>query len=51
MNPLALALQLLAGAKIIDVDQNLKEDRQLFNAAQVRWPLVERNLAEVAPRL
>ena len=29
-----MILQLLSGAKIIDVDQNLKEDRQLFNAAQ-----------------
>ena len=29
-----MILQLLAGAKIIDVDQNLKEDRQLFSAAQ-----------------
>ena len=29
-----MILQLLAGAKIIDVDQNLKEDRQLFNAMQ-----------------
>jgi protein transport protein SEC61 subunit alpha len=28
-----MILQLLAGAKIIDVDTSLKEDRQLFNAA------------------
>jgi protein transport protein SEC61 subunit alpha len=28
-----MILQLLAGAKIIDVDQSLKEDRQLYNAA------------------
>eukprot|EP00124_Ichthyophonus_hoferi_P001668 Ihof_evm8s93 gene=Ihof_evmTU8s93 len=29
-----MIMQLLAGAKIIDVDQNLKEDRALFNGAQ-----------------
>lgn len=28
-----MILQLLSGAKIIDVDQGIKEDRQLFNAA------------------
>lgn len=27
-------MQLLAGSKIIDVDQGLKEDRALFNGAQ-----------------
>ena len=27
-------MQLLAGSKIIDVDQSLKEDRALFNGAQ-----------------
>merc|ERR1712194_863276 len=29
-----LVMQLLAGSKIIDVDQSLKEDRALFNGAQ-----------------
>lgn len=29
-----MIIQLLAGAKIIDVDQTVKEDRDLFNAAQ-----------------
>ncbi len=29
-----LVMQLLAGAKIIEVNQSLKEDRALFNAAQ-----------------
>lgn len=29
-----LVMQLLAGSKIIDVDQGLKEDRALFNGAQ-----------------
>lgn len=29
-----LVMQLLAGARIIEVNQNLKEDRALFNAAQ-----------------
>eukprot|EP00123_Amoebidium_parasiticum_P009656 comp19624_c0_seq1/m.23151 comp19624_c0_seq1/g.23151 ORF comp19624_c0_seq1/g.23151 comp19624_c0_seq1/m.23151 type:complete len:475 (-) comp19624_c0_seq1:185-1609(-) len=29
-----MIMQLLAGAKLIDVDQNLKEDRALFNGAQ-----------------
>lgn len=29
-----LIMQLLSGAKLIDVDQNVKEDRVLFNAAQ-----------------
>ena len=29
-----LVMQLLAGAKIIEVDQGLKEDRALFNGAQ-----------------
>ncbi|KNC77732.1 protein transporter Sec61 subunit alpha isoform 2 [Sphaeroforma arctica JP610] len=30
----SLIMQLLAGAKLIDVDMNLKEDRALFNGAQ-----------------
>jgi protein transport protein SEC61 subunit alpha len=30
----SMIMQLLAGAKIIDVDQSLKEDRELFQAAQ-----------------
>lgn len=30
----SLVMQLLAGSKIIDVDQGLKEDRALFNGAQ-----------------
>merc|ERR1712217_453659 len=29
-----MVCQLLAGAKIIDVDQSVKEDRQLFQGAQ-----------------
>ncbi|XP_055388099.1 protein transport protein Sec61 subunit alpha-like [Condylostylus longicornis] len=29
-----MIMQLLAGARIVDVDQSLKEDRELFNAAQ-----------------
>merc|ERR1719237_1339214 len=29
-----MVMQLLAGSKIIDVDQNLKEDRMLFSGAQ-----------------
>lgn len=29
-----MIMQLLAGARIIDVDQSLKEDRELFNGAQ-----------------
>ena len=29
-----LVMQLLAGSKIIDVDQGLKEDRALFSGAQ-----------------
>lgn len=29
-------MQLLAGSKIIEVDQGLKEDRALFNGAQKR---------------
>lgn len=29
-----MIIQLLAGAKIIEVDQSLKEDRELFNGAQ-----------------
>ena len=28
-----MIMQLLAGAKIIDVDQNAKEDKALFNGA------------------
>jgi protein transport protein SEC61 subunit alpha len=31
-----LVMQLLAGSKIIDVDQSLKEDRALFQGAQKR---------------
>jgi preprotein translocase subunit SecY len=31
-----LIMQLLAGAKLIDVDQNIKEDRALFNGANKR---------------
>ncbi len=31
-----MIMQLLAGAKIIQVDQGLKEERALFNAAQKR---------------
>jgi len=30
----SMIMQLLAGVKIIEVDQNLKEDRMLFSAAQ-----------------
>ncbi len=29
-----LVMQLLSGAKLIDVDQSNKEDRELFNGAQ-----------------
>ena len=29
-----MVMQLLAGSKIIDVDNSLKEDRALFNGAQ-----------------
>ncbi len=29
-------MQLLAGSKIIEVDQNVKEDRALFSGAQKR---------------
>eukprot|EP00933_Yihiella_yeosuensis_P013465 TRINITY_DN1246_c0_g2_i3.p1 TRINITY_DN1246_c0_g2~~TRINITY_DN1246_c0_g2_i3.p1 ORF type:complete len:474 (+),score=102.35 TRINITY_DN1246_c0_g2_i3:80-1501(+) len=35
-----MVMQLLAGAKIIDVDQNLKEDRALFGGAQKLCGLV-----------
>ncbi len=28
-----MVMQLLAGARIIDVDQSIKEDRALFNGA------------------
>lgn len=31
-----MIMQLLAGSRIIDVDQSLKEDRELFNGAQKR---------------
>ena len=31
-------MQLLSGANIITVDQNVKEDRVLFNGAQKRKP-------------
>ena len=31
-----MVMQLLAGAKIIDVDQNVKEDRILYEGAQKR---------------
>jgi protein transport protein SEC61 subunit alpha len=31
-----LVIQLLAGAKILDYDQNDKEERSLFNGAQKR---------------
>jgi protein transport protein SEC61 subunit alpha len=39
-----MIMQLLAGAQLIEVDFNLKEDRALFNSAQKRecqraaWP-------------
>lgn len=29
-----LVMQLLSGAKLIEVDQSVKEDRELFNGAQ-----------------
>lgn len=32
----SMVMQLLAGAKIIDCDQTIKEDRALFNGAQKR---------------
>lgn len=32
----SMVMQLLAGARIIDVDQSIKEDRSLFNGAQKR---------------
>jgi protein transport protein SEC61 subunit alpha len=35
-----LVMQLLAGAKIIDVDQGLKEDRELFSGAQKLFGLI-----------
>lgn len=35
-----MIIQLLAGAKIIDVDQTVKEDRDLFNAAQKFFGLI-----------
>lgn len=35
-----LVMQLLAGSKIIDVDQGLKEDRALFNGAQKLFGLL-----------
>lgn len=31
-----LVMQLLSGAKLIEVDQSVKEDRELFNGAQKR---------------
>mmetsp|Transcript_67209 Transcript_67209/g.111296 ORF Transcript_67209/g.111296 Transcript_67209/m.111296 type:complete len:476 (-) Transcript_67209:16-1443(-) len=33
-------MQLLAGSKVIDVDQSLKEDRDLFNAAQKLFGMI-----------
>ena len=33
----SMVMQLLAGAKIIDCDQTIKEDRALFNGAQKRY--------------
>ncbi len=35
-----MVMQLLAGAKIINVDQSNKEDRALFNGAQKRKNLI-----------
>jgi len=35
-----LVMQLLAGSKIIDVDQGLKEDRSLFNGAQKLFGMI-----------
>jgi len=35
-----LVMQLLAGSKIIDVDQGLKEDRALFNGAQKLFGMI-----------
>lgn len=34
-----LVMQLLSGAKLIEVDQSVKEDRELFNGAQKCMPL------------
>lgn len=36
----SLVMQLLAGSKIIDVDQSLKEDRALFNGAQKLFGII-----------
>ena len=33
-----MIMQLLAGTKIIECDQGLKDDRALFNGAQKRTP-------------
>eukprot|EP01135_Chromosphaera_perkinsii_P005904 Nk52_evm37s370 gene=Nk52_evmTU37s370 len=35
-----MIMQLLAGARIIDVDQNIKEDRALFNGAQKLFGMI-----------
>ena len=34
-----MVMQLLAGAKIIDINQNSKDDKALFNGAQKRMNL------------
>ena len=39
-----MVMQLLAGSKIIDVDQNNKEDKALFNGAQKRKLLKNKNI-------
>lgn len=36
----SMVMQLLAGSKIIDVDQRVKEDRQLFQGAQKLFGLL-----------
>lgn len=35
-----MVMQLLAGAKIIEFDQNNKEEKELFNGAQKRTPII-----------
>lgn len=36
----SMVMQLLAGVKLIDVDQSIREDRALFNGAQKRIELM-----------
>jgi protein transport protein SEC61 subunit alpha len=43
-----LVMQLLAGARIIEVNQSLKEDRALFNAAQKLFGILINSLIPMA---